>query len=279
MKKIDTLFLSGGGINCIAFLGVFKYLIENNLIDKDLKHIKNIICVSGSSFFILPLILGYSIYASIKICLEFNYENLIDYNLFDINNLLEGYGFYSNHFFHHLCYIIFKNKGLDENITMKELYDHTKINYVLKVTNLSEYKIEYINHESHPDIPVITAIKMTTCIPFIFKSIIYNHNYYVDGGLCGNFPLEYNKKIKSKNYLGIHIKTKDKKKEINNVFDFFNRITMAPISPYDDINKKRKNRILIIFEDTGVNLNKDKEYNINTICKGFQKTKEYFNDS
>ena len=39
------------------------------------------------------------------------------------------------------------------------------------------------------------------------------------------------------------------------------------------------NRILIIFEDTGVNLNKDKEYNINTICKGFQKTKEYFNDS
>jgi predicted acylesterase/phospholipase RssA len=279
MKKIDTFFLSGGGINCIAFLGVFKYLIENDIIDKDFKNIKNIVCVSGAAFFVLPLILGYSLEMSIKICLEFNYENLIDYNLFDINNLLEEYGFYSNDFFSNICSVIFKNKGLDENITMKELYEYTKTNYVLKVTNLTDYKIEYINHISHPDLSVITAIKMTTCIPFIFKAIKYNDKYYVDGGLCGNFPLEYNKQIKSKNYLGIHIKTKDKNKNINNLFDFFNRITMAPISPYDDINKKRKNRILLIFEESGVNLNKDKEYNIETICKGYQKTNEYFNDS
>ena len=279
MKKIDTLFLSGGGINCIAFLGVFKYLIEHSMIDKNFKNFKNIVCVSGSAFFVLPFILGYSLEMTIKICLEFNYENLIDYNLFDINNLLEDYGFYSNDFFTNICSVIFKKKGLSENITMKELYNHTKINYVLKVTNLSDYKIDYINHISHPDLSVITAIKMTTCIPFIFKAIKYNKKCYVDGGLCGNFPLEYNKKIKSKNYLGIHIKKKDKKKEIDNIFDFFNRITMAPISPYDDINKKRKNRILIIFEDSGVILNKTKDYNLTTICKGYQKTNEYFNDS
>ena len=33
--KLDTLFLSGGGINCIALLGVFKYLFENNIIQRD----------------------------------------------------------------------------------------------------------------------------------------------------------------------------------------------------------------------------------------------------
>ena len=67
MKKIDTLFLSGGGINCIAFLGVFKYLIEHNMIDQNFKNFKNIVCVSGRAFFVLPFILGYSLEMTIKI--------------------------------------------------------------------------------------------------------------------------------------------------------------------------------------------------------------------
>ena len=39
---------------------------------------------------------------------------------------------------------------------------------------------------------------MTTCIPIIFQPILYKKNYYVDGGLCGNFPHEINQ---SKNFL------------------------------------------------------------------------------
>ena len=50
MEKIDTLFLSGGGINSIAYFGVFKYLFEKNIIEKDFKNIKNIVCVSDTHF-------------------------------------------------------------------------------------------------------------------------------------------------------------------------------------------------------------------------------------
>ena len=48
---------------------------------------------------------------------------------------------------------------------------------------------------------------------------LYNAGYvdqlYVDGGLCGNYPIEYNKTLKSKKFLGIHIKVKDKVEEVD----------------------------------------------------------------
>ena len=89
MKKPDTLFLSGGGVNCLAFLGSLQYLFEKDLVKENFQGIKNIVCVSGSSFHILPLLLGYTLKASLKICLNFNNDQLIDYTTFDINGLLE----------------------------------------------------------------------------------------------------------------------------------------------------------------------------------------------
>ena len=55
--KINTLILSGGGINCISLLGSFQYLFEENIIQKNFKGIQTIICVSGSIINILPLLL------------------------------------------------------------------------------------------------------------------------------------------------------------------------------------------------------------------------------
>jgi len=276
MKKIDTLFLSGGGINSFALFGSFKYLIENDIVEKDFKNIKNIVCVSGSAFFILPLLLGYSLDILTKLALEYKTDKLIDYDLFDINGLLIDYGVYQNNFFEDLFGILLKKKNLSAEITMKELYDYTNINYVLKTTNLSKYKIEYINHITTPDIPVLTAIKMTSCIPFIFKPILYNGDYYVDGGVCGNYPIEYNKKIKSKNYFGIHIKSIHKNEKIENILDFFLRITMAPVSPYDDIHKKKKDCLLLQFRNYSFQMNLEKKNIVEKIAYSYQKTEEYF---
>ena len=59
--KIDTLFLSGGGINCLSFLGCLNYLMKKNIIQHDLSNIKTIVGVSGGILHIIPLLLGYSI--------------------------------------------------------------------------------------------------------------------------------------------------------------------------------------------------------------------------
>ena len=237
--KPDTLFLSGGGVNCISFLGAFKYLFEKKIINHQFKNIKNIVCVSGSAFYILPLLLGYSLEAVTRICLELDTEKIINDN-FDLNNILVNFGLYDNDFIEHMCSVILTSKGLSDKITLVDFYEHTKINLVLKTTNISKYNIEYMNHLSHPTLSLRYAIKMTTCVPLLFRPIKYNKCLYVDGGLCGNYPIEYNKTLKSKNYLGIHIKVKEQHENMDDLSSYINRLQMVPTSPYDNCNKKRK---------------------------------------
>ena len=54
---------------------------------------------------------------------------------------------------------------------MKQLYEHSNVNFVIKVANITNYKIEYINHINFPDLSVMEAIKMTSCIPFILNQL------------------------------------------------------------------------------------------------------------
>ena len=274
--KPDTLFLSGGGVNCIAFLGSFKYLMENKIIDDGFKNIKNIVCVSGSAFYILPLLLGCSLNVLIKICMGVDNDAMVDFTSFDLNEMFQKFGLYENNFIDNMSSVILKHYNLSEKLTLKELHDRTAINLVLKTTNISKYSIEYINHISNPELSVIDAIKMTTCFPLLFQPINYNGNLYVDGGLCGNYPIEYNRTLKSKNYLGIHIKVKDKETDVNNIFSYLNRLQMAPTSPYDSINKKRKNTILIIVDELGTVFKKTHDENMKILINGYLSCKTYF---
>jgi NTE family protein len=49
--------------------------------------------------------------------------------------------------------------------------------------------VEYISYETYPEMPLITAIKMTSAVPILFPFVEYNNKKYVDGGLLENFPI------------------------------------------------------------------------------------------
>ena len=115
---------------------------------------------------------------------------------------------------------------------------------------------------------------MTMCIPILFKPIFYDNNYYVDGGLSGNFPIDYNKILKSKNYLGVHIKIKANGK-INNILDFIYHIYATPMSPYDYLYKKSK-VITINVSKTGFIF--DNKQKLENILLGYNETEKFLND-
>ena len=172
---IDTLILSGGGTNTISILGCMKYLFDNNHIKK----LKNIVCVSGSMFLVILILLDFSVDFLIELFLTLDY-NIIDKNDFKINNLLKDYGFYESDYIHNVLIEIFNKKNISENITLKELYEISNCRLIVKVSNLSKQSVEYIDHINTPDIPIIKLTKMTMSIPFIFKPIIYKDNFYVE---------------------------------------------------------------------------------------------------
>ena len=162
--EIDTLFLSGCGTKGNAFIGSFKALIENKIID--LEKIKRYVCCSGSSVIIILLICNYSIDTIHKLSDRLNYDELL--NLNDLDILFENQGFFSNKKIGKLIECILYKKFKKKNITLKEFYNSTKKEYICKVYNLSEKKEEYFSYQNHPNMKVSLLVQMTTCIPFFF---------------------------------------------------------------------------------------------------------------
>tara|TARA_B100001094_G_scaffold239289_1_gene234813 strand:- start:106 stop:942 length:837 start_codon:yes stop_codon:yes gene_type:complete len=272
--KINTLILSGGGINCISLLGSFQYLFEENIIQKNFKGIQTIICVSGSIINILPLLLNFSIDAITKIFLS--YDNLMNYDDFNINDIFNNFGLYNNKFIKNMVEILLSHKGYNKNLTLQELFKITKKKLIIKVVNLSQNKIVYISHKSNPNIKVSTVCCMTTCIPIFFQPILYKNNYFVDGGLCGNLPIDYiHNKTKYKDYLAINI-ISTKEKSIETFQDYLLSIFRTPFSPYD--HRKNKKIVTIQMDEIGLDLNSTKDKKTQKYKQGYIQTKEHFNN-
>ena len=89
-----------------------------------------------------------------------------------------------------------------DSIETSQLYKLSGIHIIVKVVNVSEQKVEYIDHINNPKMNILKLIQMTTAIPILIKPIKYKNNLYCDGGLCGNCPIEIND---SENYLSIDI--------------------------------------------------------------------------
>ena len=51
---------------------------------------------------------------------------------------------------------------------------------------------------------VLDALQITMSIPFMFKPVLYNDNYYVDGGLYDPYPIKYAKNLNKT--IGIFLK-------------------------------------------------------------------------
>ena len=81
--------------------------------------------------------------------------------------------------------------GLDEDITLSELYNVTGKHLVLVACSLSYRKAAYFDYMTAPNLSVVEAMRASMAIPFIFKPVKYNNDFFVDGGTVNNYPINY----------------------------------------------------------------------------------------
>jgi predicted acylesterase/phospholipase RssA len=90
-----------------------------------------------------------------------------------------------------------RQKGIDIKITFKQLYDKTQKELVLTGYNVSTGMTECFDHLTHPNMEVLLAIRITMCIPMIFRPIIYNNQMYIDGSFVEPVPIRFCKRKKN----------------------------------------------------------------------------------
>jgi len=181
-----NLIIGGGGFYCFQFFGIIKYLDDNNL----LKDINKYIGVSAGALINLLLLIGYKFCEIENFLMKFDFSKIFDlqFEKIFVENNFKGLSNGDN--FTKLIKKFLIKKDFNENITLDELYKKTNKDFIIGVTNITEDKVEYLNHVNYPDMPIYLALRMTSCLPVIFDPIIYKENYYIDGGLKDNFPIQ-----------------------------------------------------------------------------------------
>ena len=95
-------------------------------------------------------------------------------SLFD-NKLLEDFVYELLHFF-----------NLDVNITLRQFYKLTGIEYICNAYCLVKHKTIYFNRKDCPRIRLADAMMASMCLPALFNPIQIQKHYFVDGGIVRN---------------------------------------------------------------------------------------------
>ena len=184
---IKNIVLSSGAYKGFYTIGVIKHLLDENFFK--LNDIENIYGVSVGS------IIG------VLLCLKLDWNDIVEYTInrpwhkdinFNTQMLLDTFtnkGYFNRTFFSNIFSGLLHNAKLSKNITFKELYEYSNINLNIYTVNISEWRLETLNHKTTPDLEIIQALHMSCAIPFIFQPVFYNNCTYGDGGLINPFPI------------------------------------------------------------------------------------------
>lgn len=206
--KIDTLCLCSGGMKGIIYYGILSHLESNHHINMD--DINTYVGSSVGGMIGFLFCIGYTIQEIIEFILHFNF-NIIQTEP-NCENIILNYGICSSHKMIIALEHFLKHKYDMADITFIELYKLTNKKLLMIGTNITDSCEEVFDYINTPNMSVMIALQITSCIPVLFTPILYNNKYYVDGGIINSFPIKYCNKDTT---LGIFLNTN--KREIDSL--------------------------------------------------------------
>lgn len=273
---IDTLVLSGGGPSGIAYAGILKALTDYNILKRD--ELNEIITTSVGIVFAILYLLDYTILQIEKIVLETDLTKLLNSDDLEIDDLLVKFGLFNNKPIGDSISSFIRHKTQKNDLTLKELYDYSKIVLTVKVYNVDKGKTEYLNYKNTPDIGLVKLSMMTSAIPYLFQPVKYNDNLYVDGGLKGHFPIEA---CKSKHYLGLNVMGGTTNRSNFGILKDLPilKYTMDLMNDRDNNIEPEDDKIFTYHINGGLNFSLDMNERKKMIEKGYNETIEYLKKS
>ncbi len=199
MKKYSSynfknLVFEGGGIKGIAYAGAMQVLEEKGIL-------KNIERVAGSSVGAITasiLSIGYTAQEISELLKKTDFADFKDDSFFIPFNIIRFYkrfGWFKGDKLKKWLQEVFKKKSA-ENITFRQLYE-LKENQgglikelYLTGTNLNNKTEIIMSKKNTPDMKIIDAVRISASIPLFFQAVEQNKQFFIDGGLYYNYPID-----------------------------------------------------------------------------------------
>jgi predicted acylesterase/phospholipase RssA len=183
---IKHIVISGGGPTGLLSYGVARHLAQRGFWSHD-----NIETIYGTS---IGALIG------AVLCLKHDWTTLDDYiikrpwekvvvNSLELFELFSCKGMAKPKLLDDMMQPLLESKDLTLGITMREFYEYSRISLNMFTVDLNTFKTVQLSHTTHPELPLMDAIKMSSCMPMLFQPIIRDGCCYIDGGIMVNYPL------------------------------------------------------------------------------------------
>lgn len=178
--KPDTLVLSGGGIKGLAMMGAVDRMRSEGMLSK----VRMVVGTSAGALVGALVATRRDLRDALGVICAHGYAPD-----FDFARLAQGFGLDSGKSIESLCRALLD--GLPEGLTFGDIRRTYGVTLVVCVTNVSRRRAEYLGPDTHPDMPLALALRMTCSVPLYFSAVRYQGCWYVDGSIVDNFPCDW----------------------------------------------------------------------------------------
>lgn len=185
----ENLVIKGGGNTIFGVFGALEMLEKHGI----LKCIKRMSGSSAGAGIICLLAVGYKPKEMTDIFAELDVSRFLDGSLGYLGYIYRMYNhgglFHGDDMYKWFGDTLSKKTNGDPDITFQEVYDQFGLDLVITGTCVNKRETHYYRRVSNPDMPIRSAVSISSRIPLVFKPIRWKGDWLVDGGISNNYPI------------------------------------------------------------------------------------------
>jgi NTE family protein len=184
-----NLVFCGGGTLGIAHIGVIKLLTEKKLINKFVRFAGS----SVGSIIAAGMACGATYEYLHNIFDKLNLETLKDDSWLipvDAYRLITNYGICKGDALYEWVGTIMCDLMEDPDVTFDDVWKLRQVELIITGTDLDEGTTIYFNKDLTPNMPIRTAVRISTSYPYFYQRVVgKNKHTLIDGGCLNNYPI------------------------------------------------------------------------------------------
>ena len=186
---IKHLVIAGGGPIGLQFLGALEHLHEQHF--WEFENIESIYATSIGTLIGAFICLKYDWITLNTYIIDRPWHDAFKLNGKQIFDAFYNKGLYDKKIIEITFKPLLEAKDLSLQITLKEFYEYSNIEFHLYAFELNKFVVADISYKTHPDLLLVEAIFMSSALPGVFIPTILDGGCYIDGGVMANYPLTY----------------------------------------------------------------------------------------
>jgi len=179
-----SICLSGGGITGFVHLGMLKYLEDKRL----LTCFDTVVCTSAGAIIGFLFAVGLSADKIMNAALSIG-DEVLQYE--SIHRFFSVFGMDSGEYLLAKLADILMENSVSPVLTFEEARSKYGKRLIITGTNVSRHSVTYFKPETHPNMRIIDAVRISISIPFLFSAVAYEQDIYVDGAIMDNYPVRH----------------------------------------------------------------------------------------